>query len=111
MVATRSTRLLETSFDFGSPNHDCSGSPLPAVPATYRSVHANAPLAASGTGDRFCRQVSLSKRTLARSGEAAPGLWDPKGRAGPVGFIGSSGPRARRWLSPVARRTRQLAYF
>jgi hypothetical protein len=26
----------------------------------------------------FRRQVSLSKRTLARSGEAAPGLWEPR---------------------------------
>jgi hypothetical protein len=39
-------------------------------------LHANAPpLLAARPGGRFCRQVSFSKRTLARSGEAAPGLW------------------------------------
>jgi hypothetical protein len=33
----------------------------------------------------FRRQVSLSKRTLARSGEAAPGLLDSKGVLAPLG--------------------------
>ena len=38
-------------------------------------------------GSMFCRPVTLSKRTLARSGEAAPGLWHPKGVLVPWGRI------------------------
>jgi hypothetical protein len=54
--------------------------------------HANAPLAASGPGGRFCRQVSLSNRTLARSGEAAPGAFQrQRGQC--------RAPRACRWRS------------
>src|SRR5215831_3553833 len=53
---------------------------LPLLPG--RSV------ARSRTGGRLCRQVSLSKRTLARSREAAPGLSDQVRCAGPVGCIG-----------------------
>jgi hypothetical protein len=58
-----------------------------------RSLHANAPLAASGTGGV----------------DFAGGLWDPKGRADPVGRTGCSGARgpASVLLCPRPRFSRQ----
>jgi hypothetical protein len=76
--------------------------PISAIPAgPFRKDGLNPPRTRARTGGpsgyAFRRSIlPAGGPQQARSAEAAPGLWDPKGCAGPVGCIGCSGARGRR---------------